>query len=89
MNNYLRFSCPHCEHGYEDDMELLDDDVLHDFTCESCKRPFVVLTKECPACEAETTFTWKMKPTEELLSALQCSACGTAYNAETDNEDDE
>jgi uncharacterized OB-fold protein len=76
MSSYLNFNCPYCNHKYSDDLEVLDDHVLHDFKCESCAKLFVMMNAECEACSKDTTFVWRQTPDPETLSALQCSHCG-------------
>jgi uncharacterized OB-fold protein len=68
---------------------VLDYDVLHDFKCENCSKPFVVLTKECAACSAETTFVWPESQNPETLSALQCGNCGKLVHPADELEPDE
>lgn len=75
MNNVLSFSCPHCGHQHEDDMELLDIDVAHDFKCHDCRKPFVLLLKECSACNSESTFVWNAVPTVDEINLLVCTTC--------------
>lgn len=75
MSSYLNFNCPSCNHKYSDDLEVLDIDVLHDFKCENCAKPFVMMNVECMACSKDTTFVWREKPGSETLSALQCENC--------------
>jgi len=89
MSSYLNFNCPYCKHKYTDELEVLDDDVLHDFKCENCAKQFVMLTAECEACSKDTTFVWPETPSEETLSALQCSHCGQLiHTVEEPDEDD-
>lgn len=88
MSSYLNFSCPYCNHKYTDELEVLDDDVLHDFKCENCAEHFVVLSKECEACSKDTTFVWCATPSEEILSALQCNHCGKLIHTPDEPEYD-
>lgn len=83
-----KFSCPTCGHGYEDELEILDEDALHDFKCEKCSNPFYVLIKECVKCTVETVFVWREKPTWEAVSLLACGSCGTSY-LQLDDSDEE
>jgi transcription elongation factor Elf1 len=76
MSPYLNFNCPYCDHKYTDELEVLDEDVLHDFKCENCDKPFRMLIAECEACSKDTTFVWRETPDSETLSSLQCSHCG-------------
>lgn len=72
----LCFSCPHCGHRYEDGLELLDNDELHEVRCEKCRQLFALLTTACPACSEETTLTWPESSMALHLSSLQCAHCG-------------
>jgi hypothetical protein len=88
VSSNLEFRCPHCEHKYEDELELLDNEIQHDFKCEHCAKPFVVLTKECQACASESTFVWPTVPSEAILMELQCYTCGTLLQATDEIEDE-
>jgi len=83
-----KFACPTCGHGYEDELEVLDEGELHDFKCENCSNPFHVLIKECLKCTADTVFVWREKPTWEVVSLLVCSSCGTSYLEPDDLDED-
>lgn len=85
----IKFKCPHCEHDYIDEMEVLDVGEMHEFKCESCDKPFQVLIQECPTCTAETVFVWKETPTWEAVALLACGSCGSSFNnLEALEEDD-
>jgi transcription elongation factor Elf1 len=75
----MKFACPTCGHGYQDELEVLNEGEMHDFKCENCSNPFHVLIKECLKCTADTVFVWPEKPTWEAVSVLACSSCGTPY----------
>lgn len=75
----MNFSCPTCGHGYQDELEVLDEGEMHEFKCENCSNPFYVLIKECLKCAADTVFVWGEKPTWEAVSVLVCGSCGTSY----------
>jgi len=76
----MKFACPTCGHGYQDELEVLNEGEMHDFKCENCSNPFHVLIKECLKCTADTVFVWPEKPAWEAVSVLACSACGTPYS---------
>jgi transcription elongation factor Elf1 len=76
----MKFACPTCGHGYQDELEVLNEGEMHDFKCENCSNPFHVLIKECIKCTADTVFVWSEKPTWEAVSVLACSSCGTPYS---------
>lgn len=84
-----KFSCPTCGHGYEDELEILDEGALHDFKCEKCSNPFYVLIKECVKCAVETVFVWREKPTWEAVSLLACGSCGTSYLQSDDSGEED
>ena len=86
MNSYLIFKCPYCNYKYKDELELLDDDVLHDVRCESCSEPFRVLTKGCAACGKDTTIVWRETPSEDVISSLHCRHCGKLLHKLEDSE---
>lgn len=74
-DNILQFNCPHCNHNYSDELELLDSDELHAFKCESCNKEFTVLVKECLACLTETQFV--SSDTQQITtSPMHCKSCG-------------
>lgn len=79
MAEELSFCCPHCQHPYKDDLELLDPDEAHVFYCENCSRPFSVLIKECPACAADTSFVQMELSPAVPEAPLRCSGCGEAF----------
>jgi len=79
VSENLTFSCPHCQHHYADELELLDTDDLHDFQCENCSKAFTALLKECSACAEETVFVWIEPPPATVLAELCCGACGTRF----------
>jgi transcription elongation factor Elf1 len=76
----MKFACPTCGHGYQDELEVLNEGEMHDFKCENCSNPFHVLIKECLKCTVDTVFVWPEKPTWEAVSVLACSSCGTPYS---------
>jgi transcription elongation factor Elf1 len=76
----MKFACPTCGHGYQDELEVLNEGEMHDFKCENCSNPFHLLIKECLKCTADTVFVWPEKPTWEAVSVLACSSCGTRYS---------
>jgi len=84
-----KFSCPTCGHGYEDELEILDEGALHDFKCEKCSSPFYVLIKECVKCTVETVFVWREKPTWEAVSLSACGSCGTSYLQPDDSDEED
>jgi transcription elongation factor Elf1 len=84
-----KFSCPTCGHGYEDELEILNEGELHDFKCEKCSNPFYVLIKECVKCTVETVFVWREKPTWETVSLLACGSCGTSYAQPYDSDEED
>ena len=86
MSLFLNFNCPHCNHEYIDELEVLDIDVLHDFKCENCDLPFVMLYKECETCSEETVFVWKEVPSLRLLPALQCGSCFKVFHKVNDEQ---
>lgn len=88
MSDLLTFSCPHCEHRYEDELEILAEGELHQFKCENCELPFVVLVKECHRCAAETVTVFGEAPTWEAVALLKCQTCGTAYAPAEELEED-
>lgn len=89
MSSYLNFNCPYCNHRYIDELEVLDDNVLHNFKCENCTKPFVMLSKECEACSKRTTFVWPEPPCDEELSFLQCIHCGQLIHTVEELDDDD
>ena len=88
MTKTLTFTCPHCHHRYEDELELLNAEELHAFQCENCSKPFVLLVKECGSCSEETVFVWPESPPDSVVFQLRCAACGTAYLPSEDPDSD-
>lgn len=86
--NALNFHCPHCQHEYHDELELLAEGELHQFKCESCAANFAVLIKECMKCTAETVTVWPDTPTWEAVAMVACSACGSSFVEPKDLEED-
>ena len=85
----INFDCPHCGHHYEDELELLDNDVLHDFKCESCAKHFQVLIQECSKCRADTVTVWRETPTWEAVALIACGSCGHSFTQHDALEEDE
>ncbi len=83
------FSCPHCGHQYNDDLELLDNDVQHDVICENCGRNFVLFVTECQRCLLETSFRWREKPTSTEFASLRCASCNTSLIENSNAADDD
>lgn len=77
--NETKFACPHCKHEYEDELEVLNQDELHEIKCEECAKPFYLLIKECSRCAADTNFVWTDKPTWEAVALLSCGSCGASF----------
>jgi transcription elongation factor Elf1 len=86
MSHPLSFHCPHCQHKYSDDLDVLDLDEAHEFKCESCSLPFIVRISECQACLVDTAFTWTVAPASAALDQLNCAACGASYRQAVDGE---
>jgi transcription elongation factor Elf1 len=86
--NVLNFHCPHCQHEYNDELEVLHEGELHHFNCEACAKQFVVLIKECLKCAAETVTVWPDTPTWEEVAVVACSSCGSSFVAPEDLEED-
>ncbi|AIY44207.1 hypothetical protein LT85_p028 (plasmid) [Collimonas arenae] len=86
MSEELTFSCPHCQHQFNDELELLAANELHAIQCENCDTPFTFLLKECLACSEETVFVWAEPPSEILISRLQCHACETPFQPDEEIE---
>jgi transcription elongation factor Elf1 len=75
MNENISFTCPHCQHCYDDELELLDINLPHNFKCENCTQSFSILIKECLSCGAEAVFVSTISPI--LFDTQQhCAACG-------------
>lgn len=81
MDEVLTYSCPHCQHQFSDEWELITADTLQTFDCEKCHNPFTLLLKECLVCVEETIFTEK-PPAEIHVSELKCHACGTPFQSD-------
>jgi hypothetical protein len=80
--------CPHCSHKYDSEvLELLDLDVVHDFRCEHCARPFVALIKECQMCNSDSIFAWVHLPAPAVLAELCCTNCKQPLNREDEPEE--
>ena len=88
MNENMIFSCPHCQHRYTDELELLDTDKLHVFKCESCSEAFTMLLMECLSCTKETVFVWTEPPPPIIVTTLCCGSCGTVAQSGEELEQD-
>lgn len=82
MPSPLTFHCPHCRHRYDDALELLAPDLVHDFRCEHCHQHFHVRVRECAPCHAESTFAWRATPAGAHGDALACHACGHPFDGD-------
>ena len=70
-------------------MELLDSEVQHKCRCETCGCSFILLTKDCSMCPAETSFTWQESPTIAQLSSVQCGNCGLPIDTGDEQYDED
>lgn len=88
--NLISFACPCCGHHYNDELEVLDPGVIHEFKCEQCQAPFVVYIAVCdPGCGHENVAVSKTPCSVEQLKPATCAACGrTLSEASTINSDD-
>lgn len=89
VSDALCFSCPHCQHQYNDVLELLNVDELHVFLCEECSKEFTVLIKDCVTCGKESIFTWGEGLASQVLVELRCPGCGTLFNARDEAAQDD
>jgi hypothetical protein len=70
----LLITCPHCRHESHDEFEVLDAHRLHEFTCETCQKPYTFFNIDCQ-CGEETQLAFGNRPSIEGLRALVCSMC--------------
>jgi transcription elongation factor Elf1 len=77
MNENISFTCPHCQHCYDDELELLDINLPHNFKCENCTQSFSILIKECLSCGAEAVFVSTISPLTDTQQ--YCATCGAPY----------
>ena len=82
MTSKLHFNCPHCKHQYQDDWEVLSSGTTHEFRCENCTKPFVLLINECLVCTAESVFIWKEIPNNDVFQLVICESCGAQKNSD-------
>ncbi|ABE47333.1 hypothetical protein Bpro_5479 (plasmid) [Polaromonas sp. JS666] len=80
MTEDLSFRCPHCQHPYQDELELLNADEAHVFRCENCSKTFSVVIKECSACAADTPIVQMELSPAVPFAQSHCSGCGEAFS---------
>jgi hypothetical protein len=81
MQTTLSFKCPHCNHQYDDDLELLEANQIHEIRCEKCQTSFCMQFAECSACCSDTPLVWPTHPQFDSPSPLACHSCGTAFHS--------
>ena len=88
-HDVLVFACPRCQHLYSDTVECLQHNQPHEFTCESCAKPFILFLAECNACGEESAFSWLDKKATPANSELVCAHCAQPLlgNEEDHNHD--
>lgn len=88
MSDALTFSCPHCQYLHTDELEVLDADQIHTFSCENCHKEFQLLIKDCHFCHAESTFTTNSIGAETALIGQVCNSCGRNHKSDEDEDHD-
>lgn len=83
----INFQCPNCQHSYQDELECLQHNQLHDVKCEACGQPFSLLIAECLACGEESTFLWRDISTDKEMQGLTCHTCSKPLFEEKDDGD--
>jgi len=79
VDSSLSVECPHCGHSVTDDYEVIENDVQHAMHCTACGRGFQCAVRMCPACGAESLFTWEHFPSDTTVGSLACLACSRLY----------
>lgn len=75
----VRIECPYCGRLDEDDLEILDNDKLHEVRCADCEHQFNVAIMECWSCGDEHVFCWQRRLTEDQFEHLICENCKKPY----------
>lgn len=76
----LNFSCPHCHHEYEDDIECLDKQLVNTMICEHCTEQFILYFDECIHCNKDSVFIYLNESDVPSTTQFACVNCGSVLN---------
>lgn len=86
-DNRDQFRCPHCNHMYCDELELLNANELHSMNCEACNKPFFMAFVECDNCDFDIIETSIYIINIDLLKNAPCPYCTANLSYRTDKCD--
>ncbi|MEX3983883.1 hypothetical protein AB4Y45_33400 [Paraburkholderia sp. EG287A] len=83
----LAIQCPHCSLATTDVWDVLDEDTVHEMTCQFCKKKFAMTFFECLSCVEDNVIT--AKTAQELSEKPRvCQKCGVPHReAGSDGEE--
>jgi transcription elongation factor Elf1 len=74
----LSIPCPHCTIPTSDSWDLLEEDTIHEMTCQFCKRTFAMSFFECLKCAEDNVLTGA-SPADISDKVRVCSKCGSTH----------